>query len=53
MAYHDTDFFARNKWLQFFHKTSGKGCVIVYGNIWNHVHRNPMLILKVVEAMNL
>ena len=53
MVYHDTDFFAGNKRLQFFHQTSGKGCVIVYGNIRNYVHGNPMLFLKVVEAMNL
>ena len=53
MVYHDTDFLARNKRLQFIHQTSGKGCVIVYGNIRDYVHRDAMLFLKVVEAMNL
>ena len=53
MVYDDADFVARSKWLQFSCQTGNKGCVIVYGNIWDYVDGNAMLVLEVVKAMNL
>ena len=53
MVYDDADRFARNEWLEFCCQTSNQGCIIVNGKIGNHVDRDTMLFLKVIETMNL